>query len=103
MFTFCLKWTCGQAAMQVVGTCWHNAIATFLILLAAFIYCFLKWGYRQIIHFSCRIIPQQPSIFGYPHLWKPHLLHHVVPKRLSKHRAQAAFGSTEEAGNLTVK
>ena len=31
---------------------------------------FHKWRYPQIIHFS-RIFPNKPTIFGYPHLWKP--------------------------------
>ena len=30
----------------------------------------LKWGYRQIIHFS-GIFPLKPCILGCPHLWKP--------------------------------
>ena len=31
---------------------------------------FLRWGYLQIIQFN-GIFPYKPSIFGYPHLWKP--------------------------------
>ena len=31
---------------------------------------FLKWGYPQIIHFN-GMFPYKPTIFGYPHLWKP--------------------------------
>ena len=31
---------------------------------------FLKWWYPQIIYFN-RIFQYKPSIFGYPHLWKP--------------------------------
>ena len=31
---------------------------------------FLKWGYPQIIHFS-GIFPYKPTIWEYPHLWKP--------------------------------
>ena len=32
--------------------------------------CFQKWGYPQIIYFS-GIFAYVPSIFGYPHLWRP--------------------------------
>ena len=36
---------------------------------------FLKWGYPQIIH-SNGIFHYKPSIWGYPHLWKPHISDH---------------------------
>ena len=33
----------------------------------------LGQGYPQIIHFS-EMFPYEPTILGYPHLWKPHIL-----------------------------
>ena len=42
---------------------------------------FVKWGYPQIIHFNgiVRYKPFKPSIWGYPHLWKPQV---VVPEQV---------------------
>ena len=40
---------------------------------------FLKWGYPQIIHFNDISIINQPSIWGYPHFWKPPYKH--TPKK----------------------
>ena len=43
---------------------------------------FKKW-YPQIIHFN-GIFPYKPSIFGYPHLWKPQYIILYQPKLNSK-------------------
>ena len=61
---------CGRCCCADGG---HGFSATFTKthLLGVYRYGgFLKWGYPRIIHFH-GIFHYKPSIWGYPHLWKP--------------------------------
>ena len=57
----------------------------------------LKWGYLQIIHLN-GIFHYKPSIFGYPHLWKPP---HDCAVRSPSHQTQQTATKSGCGGRAT--
>ena len=39
---------------------------------------FLKWGVAPVIIHFTGIFQYKPSIWGYHHLWKPHIIHIII-------------------------
>ena len=64
--------------IQFYGKPFHQFWWSYFILFLIFQYINHKSGYPQIINFN-NIFYCQPSILGYPHIWKPPYVYHCLP------------------------